>query len=234
MIWCKLHEERIMKFKDELAMFAFMEAYFYSGALSDVLDEMGYTACAVSPHAMIRPLYPQAICAGRVRTLLNAPRRTGREDPYKLALELMDSLGPGEVAIAASTKPLETGIMGELSATAMRSRGARGCLVDGYTRDARKIIRMKFPVFAKGVSPIDTTDRAAVVDYDCTIHFGGRKIFPRQIVFADLDGIIFIPKEAEKQVIQEAAKRVSIEKKVRKELRTRKKARAVWNKYHVM
>jgi len=223
-----------MKFEDEIEMFVFMEAYFYAGALSDILDEMGYPECAVSPHALIRPLYPQAICAGRARTLLNAPCRTGREDPYKLALKLMDSLNPGEVAVATSTEPLETGIMGELSATAMRSRGARGCLVDGYTRDARKIIRMKFPVFAKGVSPINTTDRAAVVDSDCPVTFGGRKIYPQQIVFADLDGIIFIPKDVEKEVIQEAAKRVRVEKKVRRELGAGKKARDVWNKYHVM
>ncbi|MEW5902490.1 MAG: RraA family protein, partial [Acidobacteriota bacterium] len=180
------------------------------------------------------PLYPQAVCAGRARTLLNASRRTGRKDPYKLALEFIDSLKPGEVAVAGSTRPLETGIMGELSATAMRWRGARGCLVDGYTRDARKIIRMKFPIFARGVSPINTTDRAAVIDYDCPLTFGGRKIFPGQMVFADLDGIIFIPKEVEVEVIQEAAKRVSVERKVRRELGAGKKTRDIWNKYGVM
>ncbi len=223
-----------MEFKDEIEMFKFMEEYFYSEALSDILDEMGYLECAASPQAMIKPLFPQAVCAGRVRTLLNAAARTGREDPYKKAIELMDSIKPGDVAVATSKKPLETGIMGELSATAMRSRDARGCLVDGCTRDARKIIQMQFPTFAKGFSPIDTTDRAAVVDYDCPIIFGRRKIFPRQIVFADLDGIIFIPKEIEKEVIQKAAEKVEVEKKVRKELAEGKRVRDVWDKYHVL
>jgi len=222
-----------MAFKNEIEMFLFMEKYFYAAALSDILDEMGYRQCAVSPQAMIRPLFPQAACAGRTRTLLNAPRRTGRENPYKLALELMDSLKPGEVAVAASTKPLEAGIMGELSATAMRSRGARGCLVDGYTRDAKKIIRMRFPVFAKGVSPIDTTDRAAVVDYDCPLDFGGRRVFSGQIVLADLDGIIFIPKEAEKEAIQKAVKRIHKETQARRVLRGGAKAQDVWKKYRV-
>jgi regulator of RNase E activity RraA len=145
----------------------------------------------------------------------------------------MDSLKPGEVAVTTSTNPLEAGIMGELSATTMKSRGARGCLVDGYTRDARKIIRMKFPVFAKGVSPIDTTDRAAVVDYDCPVVFGGRKVFPGQIVFADLDGIVFIPREAEKEAIQKAVERVRKETRVRKALREGQKAGDVWKKYRV-
>jgi regulator of RNase E activity RraA len=223
----------IMTFKNDIELFEFMERFFYSGALSDILDSLGYPECAASPRAMIRPLYPQAICAGRVRTLLNAPRKTGRENPYKLALELMDSLKPGEVAVATSTKPLETGIMGELSATSMRSRGARGCLVDGYTRDARNIIQMGFPVFAKGVSPIDTTDRATVIRYDGPILFGQRKVVPGQLVFADLDGIIFIPRDIEQKVIQEAVKKVRAETRVRKELRAGKNARDVWDKYHV-
>jgi 4-hydroxy-4-methyl-2-oxoglutarate aldolase len=223
-----------MKFRSELEMFAFMEKEFYSGAISDILDAMGFRHCAASPHALIRPLYPQAVCAGRVRTLLNAPKRTGREDPYKLAIALMDSLAPGDVAVATAVKPLETGIMGELSATAMRSRGARGCLVDGYTRDARKIVRMRFPVFAKGVSPIDTTDRAAVVDIDCPVVFAGRRVAPGQIVFADLDGIVFIPKEVEKEAIREAVRRVRSESKVREALGAGKKVREVWDKYHVM
>lgn len=222
-----------MSFKNEIEMFRFMEKYFYADALSDILDELGYRECAVGPTAMIRPLFPQAVCAGRARTLLNAPRRTGRKDPYKLALELMDSLKPGEVAVAASTKLLETGIMGELSATAMKCRGARGCLVDGFTRDARKIIRMQFPVFARGVSPIDTTNRAAVIEYDGPIMFGGRKILPGQIVFADLDGIVVIPREAEKEVIQKAVERVRKETQVRKVLREGNKAQDVWKKYRV-
>ena len=223
-----------MRFRSELEMFAFMEREFYSGAISDILDAMGFRNCAASPHALIRPLYPQAVCAGRVRTLLNAPKRTGRKDPYKMAIALMDSLVPGDVAVAAATGPLETGIMGELSATAMRGRGARGCVVDGYTRDARKIVGMKFPVFARGVSPIDTTDRAAVVDVDCPVVFAGRRVAPGQIVFADLDGIVFIPKEAEKETIEEAVRRVREESKVRRALGSGKKVREVWDKYHVL
>jgi regulator of RNase E activity RraA len=223
-----------MRFASDIELFEFMERVFYSGALSDILDAMGFRDCAASPHALIRPLYPQALCAGRVRTLLNAPRRTGRKDPYKKAIALMDSLRPGDVAIAAVAMPLEAGIMGELSATAMRRRGARGCLVDGYTRDARNIIRMQFPVFARGVSPIDTTDRAAVVDTDCPVVFAGRRVSPGGIVFADLDGIVFIPKEAEKEVIREAARRVRDESKVRRALGAGKRVRGVWERYHVL
>lgn len=93
---------------------------------------------------------------------------------------------------------------------------------------------MGFPVFARGMSPIDTTDRVAVVEYDCPLIFGERRVFPGQIVFADLDGIVFIPKEIEMEVIQKAAKRIEVENNVRKELGESNKVRDVWEKYRVM
>jgi len=223
-----------MEFKNEIEMFEFMEKYFYAGALADILDEMEYRECAVSPHAMIRPLYADAVCAGRVRTLLNAPAKTGIEDPYRLAIEVIDSLKPGEVCMASSDKPIETGIMGELSAMAMTKRGGRGCIVDGYTRDARKIIQRRFPTFARGVSPIDTTERVMVVEYDCPVIIGGRRAMPGQIVFADLDGIILIPKEIEVEVISEAAKRVNVETEIRGNLSEGATMRDMWDKYHVL
>jgi len=223
-----------MKFKNELEMFAYMEKNFYAGALSDILDEMGHPECAVSPSAMIHPLFPEAVCSGRVRTLLNAPMKTGTEDPYKLAIELLDSLKPGEVAVASSDKPLEVGIMGELSATAMQKHGCRGVVVDGYTRDARKIINLGFPTFVRGISPIDTTDRAAVAECDCPVIIGGRRVNPGQIVFADLDGMVFIPEEIEMEVIQEAAKRVEVENEIRGKLDAGASMREMWDKYHVL
>ena len=89
-------------------------------------------------------------------------------------------------------------------------------------------------MFAKGTSPIDTTDRVAVVEYDCPLIFGGRRVVAGQIVFADLDGIVFIPKEIEVDVIQEAARRVDVENDVRRELGKGEKIRDVWEKYRVM
>ena len=223
-----------MEFTNELEMFEYMEKNFYAGALSDILDEMGYPECAVSPSAMIHPLFPKAVCSGRVRTLLNAPMKTGTEDPYKLAIELLDSLKPGEVAVASSDKPLEAGIMGELSATAMQKRGCRGVVVDGYTRDARKIINLEFPTFVRGISPIDTTDRVAVVEYDCPVIIGGRRAKAGQIVFADLDGMVFIPEEIEMEVIHEAAQRVEVENEIRSKLDAGASMREMWDKYHVL
>ena len=223
-----------MKPQSDIDLFKLMEKFFYAEALSDILDAKGYRHCVVSPRARIRPLFAAAVCAGRVRTLLNTPRKSRDKNPYKLAFELIDSLKPGDVPVTAWRELHEPGIMGELSATAMRTRGARGCLVDGYTRDVRKLMAMRFPVFARGASPIDTQGRSAVIDYDCPLLFGGIRVFPGQIVFADLNGIVVIPKEIEKEVIAEALGKIRLETRIRSALKSGKKIKRVWDKYGVM
>ena len=97
-----------------------------------------------------------------------------------------------------------------------------------------KLIKMDFPTFAWGASPIDTTGRVRVVDYNLPIVIGGVKIFPGNLLFADLDGIVVIPQDSEKEVIKEVIKRITTENVVRKELAEGRKMSEVWKKYHVL
>ena len=142
-----------MKFKSEIDLFRFMEKFFYAEALSDILDARGCRDCVVSPKAQVRPLIDAAVCAGRVRTLLNAPGKPRGKNPYELAFKLIDSLRPGDVPVTGWRQVREPGIMGELSATAMRKRGARGCLVDGYTTGRAPTRRHALPSFRQGPLP---------------------------------------------------------------------------------
>jgi 4-hydroxy-4-methyl-2-oxoglutarate aldolase len=223
-----------MKFPSESDLFRFMERFFYAEALSDILDARGYRDCVVSPKAQVRPLSEAAVCAGRVRTLLNAPGKPKGKNPYELAFKLIDSLRPGDIPVTAWRELQEAGIMGELSATAMKKRGARGCLVDGYTRDARQLLTMRFPVFARGASPIDTQGRSNVIAYDCPLSFAGTRVVPGQIVFADLNGIVFLPKEIEQEVVEEALKKIRVETRIRAELKAGKSTQKAWDKYGIM
>ena len=53
-------------------------------------------------------------------------------------------------------------------------------------------------------------------------------------MFADLDGMVFIPEEIEMEVIQEAAKRVEVENEIRSKLDAGASMREMWDKYHVL
>jgi 4-hydroxy-4-methyl-2-oxoglutarate aldolase len=217
----------------EKKIFDKIESCLYAAAFSDILDELGFRDQAVDPRSGIRPLAPGSVMIGRACTLLNR-RDNDPHEPYKLAIEALDGVTMGQVIIAAGDTPLEAGIFGELSATRVTTCGGRGALIDGFTRDGRKLIEMQFPVFCRGVSPIDTTGRVRVVDYNIPLQIGNRTVAPGQIVFADMDGVILIPREAEEEVLAKALERAAVETQVREELQAGDTMDSVWKKYHVL
>lgn len=222
-----------MKFQTELELLAYLEGHAYAAAFSDVMDEMGYRDQAVSPDARIHPLCESSVSAGRAVTLLNAPD-SNEEEPYDLVIKCIDSMSQGTVLVTTAQTGLTVGIMGELTATALRAKGCRGAIVNGYTRDVRKLTKMGYPTFAWGASPIDTTGRARVVEYNIPITIGGVTISPGDLVFADFDGIMVVPPAAERDVIAGVLERIGTENTVRKELAEGKQMSEVWSKYRVL
>lgn len=222
-----------MEFKSESELFSYMETNAYAAVFSDIMDEMGYHFQVVSPNTKIHPLKKNFVVTGRAVTLLNE-NDGNKNEPYSSVIKCIDTLPPDSVIVTTGADNFVTGIMGELTATALRAKKGRGAIVNGYTRDARKLINMEFPTFAWGASPIDTTGRVRVADYNIPIIIGGVKIFPGDLIFADLDGIVIIPKDLEAGVIKEVIKRINTEDVVRKELAEGKTMSEVWEKYHVL
>lgn len=217
---------------DELEVFKKISATLYAGAISDIMDEMGFRNQAIDPTLGIRALQPSMVAIGRALTFLNG-LSTRMEEPYEKAIEGLDSLRPGQITVGGGYAPVE-GIMGELSATAIRKRGGMGAVVNGFTRDGRKLLGMNFPIFSKGISPIDTTGRIRVLDYNVPLPIGHISIKPNQIVFADYDGILVIPTEAEEEIIAKALERAEVETKVREALAAGESMDTVWKRYHVL
>jgi 4-hydroxy-4-methyl-2-oxoglutarate aldolase len=222
-----------VNFISENEMFGYIEKHCYAGAFSDILDEMGFRFQVISPTNNIRPLKDDFVIIGRACTLLNAPDENV-EEPYDLVIKCFEELKPDSVLVTTGSRHLEVGIMGELSATALRAKGCRGAIVNGYSRDLRKLKAMNFPTFTWGPSPIDTTGRVRVVSYDIPISIGGVHINPDDLVYSDMDGIVVIPKVVEQEVIAKVLERVEAENLVRQELKDGFKLSDVWNKYHIL
>ncbi len=218
---------------NEQDLFKYIEAHAYAGVFSDILDEMGYRDCVISPDTKIRPLNEGYAIFGRCCTMLNEID-TNPIDPYEGAIRCIDNIERGAVLFTTGKGNLSTGIMGELTATAMRSRGAKGAIVNGYSRDIRKLKLMGFPTFTWGPSPIDTTGRVRVTAINEAIEVGGVVVHPRELVFADYDGIVIIPSEVEDEVIEKVIERIKVEGDARSELSKGQSMRNVWEKYQVL
>lgn len=221
-----------MKFKNDTELFETMERKLYSSVVSDIVDQLGYRNQAM--RADINPMWPGAVVAGRAHTALSADIYEVKENPYENEIAAVDSLKPNDVLVAGTNRSTETSLWGELLSTACRARGARGAVIDGYTRDLVRIAEMKFPVFATGTRPLDSKGRSIVIEYGRPVMCGDVLVHEGDIVLADIDGVIVIPQEIEDKVIELSLEKASAEDTVRDELLKGALLGDVFKKYGVL
>lgn len=140
-------------------------------------------------------------------------------EPYRLELAAVDSCRPDDVLVCAAAGSNRSGIWGELLTTASRNTGCVGVIVDGAVRDVAKMKAMGFPVFARGMNPYDSRDRQRVIDIDIPIELDGIRICPGDLIAADIDGIVIVPRAVEAEVVLTAWKKAHAENQVRDAIR---------------
>ncbi|MFZ0878028.1 MAG: RraA family protein [Candidatus Acidiferrales bacterium] len=186
----------------------------YTGAISDILDEMGFTA-QVLPHE-IQAVERGQTLAGRALTILGEP--TLSTDPGIIFVPFLKMLGdvkPGDVLVS-QTKDNIAAHLGELSSETAQYRGARGAIIDGGARDTGYISKIKFPVFARYTTPSDIAGRWRLVAYNVPIQIGEVKIAPGDYAVGDRDGVVVIPQNIADEVVSKAEQVVQTENLVRK------------------
>ena len=172
--------------------------------------------------------------AGRCRTTLWEDLEGIDAEPYALELEAVDDLQPGEVFVAAAGGSMRSGIWGELLSTAARNRGCAGALVHGAVRDVAAMRALGFPVFAAGVCPYDSLHRQRVIARDVTVEIGSVRVRSGDLILADEDGVVVVPREVETQVLQAAWDKVRAENAVRDDIRAGMAATAVFAKHGIL
>jgi 4-hydroxy-4-methyl-2-oxoglutarate aldolase len=151
-----------------------------------------------------------------------------------LELQAVDSCRPGDVLIAAAGGSLRSGIWGELLSTAARNTGCSGALIHGGIRDVEKMTAMGFPVFASAKIIYDSLHRQRVIDLDIRVEIDGVVIEPGDLVFADVDGIVIVPKKMEAAVIKKAQHKVAEESVTRNAIMNGMKATEAYKKYGIL
>lgn len=221
--------------KDE-DLFGFIREHLYVAAVCDILDELGYRNQAMNQR--LRPLLPDMKnCGfiGRARTFRWMETDYVAEgNPYGLEIEAMDSLQNGDVAVHSTDYGGTNAPWGELMSTISKRNGVAGCVCDSQIRDCVKIIEMGFPVYYAGIRPLDSKGRAIVLAYDVPVRCGDVLVHPGDLIFADFDGVVVVPKALENDVFQKAKEKVHRENLSRKELLQGKTLREVYDKYQAL
>ena len=204
----------------------------YSAVVSDILDDLGHRDHVLDP--AIRPLGRGAVIAGFANPFLVTEVDRIPDEPYTGEIGALDDIRPGEIILVAAGGSARAACWGELFSVAARARGARGTVIDGYCRDARRIAALGYPVWSRGMLPLDCKGRTAVTAWRQPAVIGGLLVRPGDLVVADDDGAVVIPAELTEQTISRALAKASKEHALRDALEAGSTLRAAYDRFGVL
>lgn len=185
----------------------------YTGVVYDTLSGMGLPDCALPP--AIRALAPGPALAGRVWTLSGVRTPSIDRDASLRKWTEFLSAAPADHVVVCQANDDGIALMGELSAETLKSRGVRGYVVDGGTRDADFIARLGFPVYCKFATPADIAGRWRVDEMGTAVRIGGVDIATGDYLIADRDGVVVVPEARAEEAVAKAEEAAGAENKVR-------------------
>jgi 4-hydroxy-4-methyl-2-oxoglutarate aldolase len=202
---------------------------FYTGAISDCLDKSGLRDQVLPYH--LRPSRPTDKFVGPAFTGYGESHGNEAENDTDMRVKMLEAVTPGCVSIWQTGTDHGCAHWGEIMSKAARNRGCVGAVIDGGVRDLGMILEMNFPVFFNFNCPASSIGRWSIREFSTTITIGKTRIEPGDLIVADVDGVVVVPKGLADGILYEVERLAETESNMRDDLTGRKPIAEVYRRY---
>jgi regulator of RNase E activity RraA len=220
-----------MKSGADSELFQLIRERLFTPVVGDILDRERYWHQFLPQP--IKPLHSSHRIVGRAFPVRIEDVSGPQSRPFGRLMEALDNLRPDEVYLATGGS-MNCAAWGEIMTATARTRGSGGAVIDGFHRDTPRVLEQNWPIFSRGSFAQDAGVRSIVADFRCVVQVGEVVVEPGDLIFADVDGVLVIPRAVEERVIQLALEKVAGEKIVRGEIEAGSTSTAVFERYGIL
>jgi 4-hydroxy-4-methyl-2-oxoglutarate aldolase len=160
----------------------------------------------------MRPIYPNAKAAGVAVTVSCQP---GDNLMIHAAIE---TVRKGDILVVTTTSESSDGMFGDLLGASCQAHGVVGLVIDAGIRDTADLAAMQFPVWAKAISAQGTV-KATAGSVNVPVVCAGAVVHPGDVIVADNDGVVVVPRDRAEEVAKLSEKRIVKEEQSRQRLK---------------
>ena len=183
----------------------------YTGAINDVMREL--TLLNQNLPSDIMPLRDEMTLCGEAFTVKSAPNCM-IEGEMTFRAQMLDDFKPEGVVVWDTSEDTEASLWGGVMTATAKTKGIRGAVIAGGIRDTKQILEKPFPVYYKYRIPNGSLGRCLITHYQIPIKIGDVVVKPGDVIFADCDGVVCVPRDIAYEVLLRAEEIRENEKKI--------------------
>lgn len=130
----------------------------------------------------------------------------------------IDQASPGDVLVIDRNGEQRHACWGGMTSLAAKVRGLAGVVIDGPVTDFTEILQSRFPVYARGLSPVTTKSLAMDGGINVEVTIGGVAVRPGDLVVADSNGVLVLPTYLAESLLEQAEARQERSTKIQEQL----------------